>query len=185
MRNRSPFAAAVLAATLAAASLAACTTQPPAEQATAPGGDVKQLIAQLEDSSDARPLAGYQGVSVGEEELTVVDAGGAESRLALPADERYVSVAPYVDRTHECYFHNLATCRGELTDTEITVTFTDDDGQVLLQETARTAANGFAGFWLPQDVSGTITVEHDGRTGQVPFETAPGSPTCITTLRLA
>ena len=131
------------------------------------------------------PLLAEHGLtaSVRPEELIVSD-GTEELAVALPEDEFYLSVAPYVDSSHECFFHSLTTCQGELAEADIEVTFTTADGEVLLEETTTTFANGFAGFWLPRDVEGVLEVTHDGRTGQVPVATGEEDPTCLTTLQL-
>ena len=115
----------------------------------------------------------------------VVGNGAEEVSVPLPDDELYVSIAPFVETTHECYFHSLATCQGELVGEPVEVTITDAGGDVLVQETTTTYSNGFVGFWLPRDVEGTIEISAGDLTGSVPFATSEGSPTCVTTLQLA
>lgn len=108
-----------------------------------------------------------------------------EVSLDMPNDVTYVSVAPFVSQTHECFYHSLTTCRGELSAQQIEVRFIDDaTGDVILEETTTTFDNGFAGFWLPRNLSGTIEVTYDGKTGETPFSTANDAATCITTLQL-
>lgn len=108
-----------------------------------------------------------------------------EVSLDMPDDVSYVSVAPFVSQTHECFYHSLTTCRGELSAQQIEVRFIDDaTGNVILEETTTTFDNGFAGFWLPRNLSGTIEVTYDGKTGETPFSTANDAATCITTLQL-
>ncbi len=108
-----------------------------------------------------------------------------EAQLALPDDLFYLSLAPYVASTHECYYHNLASCQGELVGEDIEVTITAADGEVLVDETATTYENGFVGFWLPRDIEGTISVAWDGLTTTAPIATGPDDPTCVTTLQLS
>lgn len=146
------------------------------------GATGKEIVDALESTTQQRPLP--VGVSVREDHVLVSD-GSAEAAVPLPEDEFYVSVAPYVDGTHECYYHSLATCRGELAGEEVSIVITGDDGEVLVDETVTTEANGFTGFWLPRGIeAGTIEVTHDGHEGTVPLATTPGSPTCVTTLQL-
>lgn len=143
----------------------------------------KEIVDALESTTDPRPLA--LGVSVREDHVLVSD-GTAEAAVPLPEDEFYVSVAPFVESTHECYYHSLATCSGELVGEEVSVVITGDDGEVLVDETVTTEANGFTGFWLPRGIeAGTIEVTSEGYEGSVPLATTPGSPTCVTTLQLA
>lgn len=180
---------AVAAAGLLA--LAGCTNAAPSDTPPAPnavvqqlgfsGQSAQQIVEAIDSSPDARPL-GF-GASVRDSEL-VLTTGAEETALQLPADLFYLSVAPYQTRTHECYNHSLATCRGELGNADVSVKIVDDQGKVLVDKQTKTYANGFVGFWLPRDIQGTLTVTHDGVKGSAPFATTAGSPTCMTTLRL-
>ncbi|MDP2775217.1 MAG: CueP family metal-binding protein [Nocardioides sp.] len=115
----------------------------------------------------------------------LVSTGDEEYSLEVPDGRFYLSVAPYVDTTHECFNHSLTTCQGELTETDVDVTITDDtNDEVLVDEVRTTFANGFVGFWLPRDIEGTVSVEYDGKAGEVDFATGEESPTCLTTLQL-
>lgn len=112
----------------------------------------------------------------GSDEQTVVD---------LPADQFYLSVAPYRHRTHDCHFHSLTTCRGELAGEKLQVTITDrDSGEVLVDEVTETFDNGFAGFWLPRGINATIHVRHGEYSASEDIATGPDDPTCLTTLHL-
>ena len=93
---------------------------------------------------------------------------------------------PYRDQTHECYFHSLTTCKGELSDTEVRIVLTNADGDVLINEVRRTFDNGFVGIWVPRGIEGTLTVKHEGSEGTVDVSTrGQDDPTCITSLHLA
>ena len=182
----------LLPALLLAAALAGCST--PAPGTADPGAALlarhdlaglsgREMVELLDASPEERPLP--FGASVRPDEVVVGD-GSAEVGVPLPGDEFYVSIAPYRRHTHDCFHHNLATCRGEMSHRDVSVTFRDAAGRVLLEDEATTGANGFAGFWLPRDVTGTVTVTTDqGDAGTVPFGTGDDDPTCITTLRLA
>ena len=50
---------------------------------------------------------------------------------------------------------------------------------------ATTYANGFVGFWVPKDITGTVEITKDGKTGDVEFSSDKEGATCITTLQLA
>ncbi|GAA1146320.1 hypothetical protein MOX01_18520 [Microbacterium oxydans] len=146
--------------------------------------DVREVIARLEATALVdRPddlLA-----SVQPDTLVLRDAGGREGRLPLPDDAVYVSIAPFRDQTHECHFHSLTTCVGELADTEVRVTLTTDDGSMVVDETRRTQDNGFVGVWVPRGLETTLTVESQGLIGSVPLSTtSPDDRTCITDLQL-
>jgi hypothetical protein len=103
----------------------------------------------------------------------------------MPDDEVYISIAPYRDQTHDCYFHSLTTCLGELANAEVQVTLTGDDGEVLVDEVRQTYDNGFIGIWVPRGTTATLTVEYDGQAGTADISTMNSDdPTCITTLQL-
>lgn len=147
------------------------------------GMNGKEIVDHLDRLGGADRPAEIMA-SVRSDELLVTD-GQEEVGVELPDEEFYVSFAPYVDATHECYYHSLTTCQGELVEQDIDVTITTDDGEVLVEETTTTFANGFVGYWLPRDVEGTLEVSYDGYAGQVPIATGPEDPTCITTLQLS
>ena len=97
----------------------------------------------------------------------------------------YLSVAPYIDQTHDCFNHSLTTCQGELASTEVQVQIVDRAGNdVLVDETRTTFENGFTGFWLPRNIEGTLRITSDGRSAEADFTTHPDAPTCLTTMHL-
>lgn len=99
-------------------------------------------------------------------------------------DVTYVSMAPFVTRTHECSFHSLATCQGEMVNTPVTLKFTDASGKVIAEESDTTYVNGFVGLWLPRNLTGTMAVSAEGRTATAPLATGSEDPTCVTTIKL-
>lgn len=122
--------------------------------------------------------------SVRPDEL-VVSGEGTEVSLPMPEDRFYLSVAPYVDTTHECFNHSLTTCKGEMGGEDVQVRLVEDGtGSVVVGETKTVFDNGFVGLWLPKDMTGTLRITHGGRTGEVPISTHDDDPTCLTTLRL-
>ncbi|MFI7547507.1 CueP family metal-binding protein [Actinoplanes sp. NPDC049599] len=116
----------------------------------------------------------------------IVTGGTQEFSLAIPNDRFYLSVAPYVDKTHECFYHSLTTCKGELGGKDIQVTIVDKThDRVLVDEQRTVFANGFTGFWLPRDIKGTLRVSSGGKVAETAFTTDKDAPTCLTTLRLS
>lgn len=61
--------------------------------------------------------------------------------------------------SHDCFYHSLTTCLGELDNEDIQVTITDD-------------------------AIGLIEVSYQGRTGTTEFSTTDDGATCVTDLRL-
>lgn len=149
------------------------------------GLDATQIIDQLE----AAPLADRPTgliASIRPDELLLTDEAGNEATLAMPEDRFYLSVAPYVTQTHECYFHSLTTCTGEMSGAELDITVTDaTTGEVILSETRSTEANGFVGLWLPRGIQANLTISYEGRSATTPISTATDAdPTCLTTVQL-
>jgi hypothetical protein len=147
------------------------------------GMDPVTVIDHLDRlGGDDRPADLTASVRPGE---LVLAADGEEFQLDIPDDRFYLSIAPYVDQTHECFHHSLTTCTGELDAEEVQVEIVDEtNGEVLVDETTTTFDNGFVGFWLPRGIEGTLRVSYDGRTGQADFTTDDEAPTCLTSLRL-
>ncbi|WFE26098.1 CueP family metal-binding protein [Solwaraspora sp. WMMD791] len=118
-------------------------------------------------------------------ELLISD-GGQEHSLPIPADRFYLSVGPYLQQTHDCFFHAPTGCKGELAGKQVQVKVVNDaDGTVLMDESRTTFANGFVGLWLPRNITGTLQITSDGKTAESKISTSDDAPTCLTTLRLA
>ena len=145
------------------------------------GLSAEQVVDTLDADPRARPLPITGSVRPTE---VILSDGSTEVRLPL-GDQFRLSIAPYATRTHECFNHNLGTCQGELVDTPVHVTITADDGTVVVDEDATTKANGFVGFWVPRNLTGTVEITTDGRTGSAPFDSSADGATCMTTLRVA
>ena len=119
-------------------------------------------------------------------DVLIVSGDDAEVSLPIPADRFYLSVAPYVDTTHDCFNHSLTTCKGELGGEDVEVSLVEDGtGAVLVGEMRTVFDNGFVGFWLPKDTTGTLRITHDGKTAQTKVSTHADAPTCLTTMQLA
>lgn len=145
--------------------------------------DAVEVVDHLDRlGGDDRPTELMASVRANE---LVISSGEQEFNLGIPDDRFYLAFAPYVDQTHECFYHSLTTCRGELASTEIQVQVVDKaNGEVLVDDTRSTFENGFVGLWLPPDMEGTLRVSYDGKTGEVDITTDDDAPTCVTTLQL-
>lgn len=167
--------------------LACCSASPSAAEellaAHGQPGSAREVI----DALEALPLAQRPPellASVGTDVLTLSDASGREASLELPAEELYVSVAPFVTGTHECFFHSLTTCRGELAEEELDVRVEDASGTALIDETRTTAPNGFLGLWLPRDEELTLRLAGAAGEATTTLRTDAEAPTCLTTMQL-
>nr|WP_313315421.1 CueP family metal-binding protein [Dietzia maris] len=146
--------------------------------------DARGVIEHL----DTMPVAERPATllaSVQPTELVLTDtAGGSIATLPMPDEHFYLAVAPYEDQTHDCLFHSLTTCLGEMAGEPVDITVTDEAGQTVVDETRTAYDNGFVGLWLPRDLTGTLTVEHDGKSSTVPIATGDDDLTCLTTAHL-
>ncbi|MGC0249300.1 CueP family metal-binding protein [Pseudactinotalea sp. Z1748] len=112
--------------------LAGCSSSDPASEPTAGGDEAAFLathdlagmeVAEMIDHLDR--LGGKERptddiASIRPDELVLSD-GQQELAAQMPEDLFYLSVAPYVSRTHECFYHSLTTCQGELIDQDLQV----------------------------------------------------------------
>lgn len=202
MRARHVLAAAVLLVlTTTGCGSSSDDPAPPRSAASAPaatelladfdlaGLDAVQIVDRLDrlGGSD-RPADLIASVRPGELQLTATGSDGTEDELTLPipADRFYLSVAPYVEQTHECFYHSLTTCQGELGGKQISVQIVDEtSGTTLVDGTHTVFDNGFVGFWLPRGIEGTLRIGYDGAQGETTFGTGEDDPTCLTTVQLA
>ena len=146
------------------------------------GMDAVEMIDHL----DRVPLAERPTdliASVMPEQLVLASAT-EETALELPEDSFYLSIAPFTNQTHECHFHSLTTCVGEMSEEDVHVTITDESGEVLVDEQRTTFDNGFVGVWVPADTSGTIEISYNDMTGTTDFASDDEAATCITDLQL-
>jgi len=148
------------------------------------GMDARQIIDRL----DALPVEDRPAgliASVRPDVLALSDQG---RELALPMPEEfYVSIAPYRSQTHDCVFHSLTTCLGELPDEEFRVVATDTaTGTTVLDETRTSFDNGFIGLWLPRGTQIEVLItDGAGRSASAMVDTAAlDSASCLTTMRL-
>lgn len=186
-QNASQPAASTPAASSAQANPSAPSTDPAAVEAMLAkydleGKDAKAIIDELERTHDDKEK-GLMG-SVRHDQLVLRDDSG-QVALPMPADQTYVSFAPYMNQTHDCFFHSLATCQGEMVEKPVSLKVTDSSGKVIAEEEAKTYINGFVGLWLPRDVTGQIEIDADGKKATAPLSTAADSPTCVTTIKVS
>jgi Periplasmic copper-binding protein CueP len=191
MKRLAPVAAAVLV--LAGCASSPTAAEPPRSAAESSilaehnlaGLDGREIVDRLERIAVAARQSDLR-VSVRPSELLLSEVGSTESMVVdLPDDVFYLSIAPYVEKTHDCYFHSLTTCRGELAGEAVHVTITErTTGKVLVDEVTETFDNGFIGFWLPSGIDATIAVDYLRYSASRAISTGPDDPTCLTTVRL-
>lgn len=149
------------------------------------GLDGREIVDRLDRTPVTDRPSGLRA-SVRPDALLLSEAGADESTVVeLPLGEFYLSIAPYVEKTHDCFYHSLTTCRGELGGQVVHVTITNrDTGDVLVDEVTRTFDNGFVAYWLPKGINATVSVQHEGHRASHDIATGPDDPTCLTTVHL-
>src|SRR5699024_10618850 len=96
----------------------------------------------------------------------------------------FVSIAPYINETHPCKDHSLTGCQGELVEEEFEIYIQDTEGNIMVDDSWKTEANGFIDLWLPRDTTYQITINHNGKKVESEFSTFENDGTCITTMQL-
>lgn len=149
------------------------------------GLGVRELIETL-DATPKSERSSTLMASVQPNELVLSDDQGREASIPMPEDEIYIAIAPFLDRSHECHFHSLTTCVGELGNTPVNVSVTDlATGEVIYGGEIQTHDNGFLGVWLPKAGDVEVMVAHEGRQATTVLATSGDDiPTCITTMQL-
>lgn len=141
--------------------------------------DIKQMVEDY--TLGTLPAA---SASITSSELIVTDENQVETIYDLPDEEFFVSIAPFKTETHPCDIHSLTGCQGELVDVDVAVLVEDLEGNVILDETRQTEANGFIDIWLPRDETFKVTMTQDGLETTAEISTFDGDNTCITTMQL-
>ncbi|NJJ41298.1 CueP family metal-binding protein [Paenibacillus apii] len=140
-------------------------------------------IKQLVNDYSAGKLEA-KSASITSSKLTVTAENNNKTTYSLPDDEFFVSIAPYVNKTHPCATHSLTGCQGEMEKEKFNVTITDADGKVIIKDVFETFDNGFIDFWLPRDQTFHVRIEHDGKSSESDISTFEGDNTCISTMKL-
>lgn len=143
----------------------------------------EEIVDTLEADTRERPLP--LEASVRSDEV-IVSQDGYETSVPLQSGLFYVSFAPYRDQTHECRYHALGSCQGELVGETFRVEVSDQAGNPVIEDQRTTGTNGFIGLWLPKDDRFMLTVTaEDQMSAQVEIGTSADDPTCVTTVQLS
>ena len=79
----------------------------------------------------------------------------------------------------------MTGCQGELVDEEFEVDIEDMKGNVIVDETLKSQANGFIDLWLPRDKRYRVTISNGGKMVESELSTFENDNTCITTMQLS
>ncbi|WP_440895000.1 CueP family metal-binding protein [Amphibacillus sp. Q70] len=141
--------------------------------------DIKALVHEYSVGNIDDEVASITGT-----ELIVTPEDGNEVTYSLPEDEFFVSIAPYINQTHPCTYHNLTGCQSELIEEELDVYIEDSEGNAVLDEKVTTLANGFFDLWLPRDETYQIMIQYQDMEVEAEISTFEEDATCITTMQL-
>lgn len=149
------------------------------------GLDARAVIDKL----DTMPVAQRPNnlmASVRPDQLILIDENKQQVSMPIPEDQFYLSFAPFKTQTHDCHFHSLTTCLGEMQNEEVKVTITDvKTGEKIVDRTMKTFDNGFVGVWLPRGIEATLNVEQGELSASSKISTATSEDaTCLTTMQL-
>jgi hypothetical protein len=126
-----------------------------------------------------------ESASISSTQLTVKESDGKTASYSLPKDEFFVSIAPYVNKTHPCATHSLSGCQGEMVEEEFQISVQDTDGNTVMDnETVKSQPNGFIDLWLPRDKTYHVTIEQNGKKAASDISTFEQNDTCVTTMQL-
>ncbi len=140
---------------------------------------------EIIDTLQTRPKSENKYNLVAGVKATELELKDDQGSVTVPITEGfYLSVAPYIQMTHECFNHSLTTCQGELVNEPIQLKIFDTNGKTLFDQSVTTEANGFYGVWLERDQQITVLATYKDYAGSVVTTTNADAPTCVTTLKL-
>lgn len=141
--------------------------------------EVKQLVSDYSNGNIED-----QSASINSTQLIVKNQDNSQLTYALPNDEFFVSIAPYIKQTHPCATHSLTGCRGELINQDFEVYIEDNDGNVIMDGKITSNSHGFIDLWLPRDKEFHISISQNEKTVKSKFSTFESDDTCNTTMQL-
>ncbi|MDT8337152.1 MAG: CueP family metal-binding protein [Candidatus Izemoplasmatales bacterium] len=115
--------------------------------------EITELIERLENNE----FTGEVKSSITDQEVRIL-IEDYEYKFALPEDMLYISFAPFISLTHECYTHSLTGCQGEMVNQEVYVRIYDLDGNVVSEGFENTGEDGFIGLFLDSNEKYKILV---------------------------
>ncbi len=141
-------------------------------------------IKELVDDYSGNTTTG-KTASITSTELIVTDSDNNATAYDLPAEEFFVSIAPFINETHPCDIHSLTGCQGEMTNESFDIYIEDMDGNVVLDDTINSEANGFIDLWLPRNQTFNVDIAYEGKQVNSEISTFEEDGTCITTMHLS
>ncbi|WP_148629480.1 CueP family metal-binding protein [Bacillus sp. E214] len=147
------------------------------EESKEEGQDIREMVQDYSTGS-------FDNVSASITSHKLIVKDDKEKSYDLPAEEFFVSIAPYVKETHPCEIHSLTGCQGELVNKDFNVYIQDEDGKVIVDETMTSLENGFIDIWLPREKTYQVRINYGEKTSETTISTFKDDNTCITTMQL-
>ena len=141
--------------------------------------DIKQMVHDY----SARTITS-ESASITSTQLIVDSGTSNETTYDLPDNEFFLSVAPYLEKTHPCATHSLTGCQGEMANQDFDVLIEDADGKEVMNGAVKSQPNGFIDLWLPRDQTYKITITQGGKQAKSEISTFKKDDTCLTTMQL-
>lgn len=141
--------------------------------------DIKQLVKDLNENKTEGLTA-----SITSTELVIKDENGKETVHDLSNEDFFISIAPYLVKTHVWTNHFLTGCKGELVNKNFEVLITNMNGDVIIEKIINSGDNGFLDFWLPRNTEYKVQIKYQDKISEMNISTFVEDPTCITTMKL-
>ena len=141
--------------------------------------NIVELIDSLENDNHTKEVL----ASISGDTLALSLEGQAYS-FDIPNDFFYISFAPYINSTHDCYTHSLTGCQGELTNKDMFISIYDGLGNLIEEKTMNTGDDGFIGLYLDRFENYQIHVSYQALNSQFLVDTSLNQ-TCFTEERLS
>jgi len=142
------------------------------------GLDTKELIIALENNL----LEDILVASI-DDEFIVYYIQEERYVHKLEVDLHYISFAPYIGLTHECYIHSLTGCQGELLMEDVYIEIYDESGEKIFSDTLNTGEDGFIGLFLESNKVYNVKVESSGYSSEFQID-GYSKQTCYTEVKL-
>lgn len=141
------------------------------------GLSIEELVVHLDKNGNK-----YNDIkaSINGEHLIIIK-NDKSYEFALPKNKFYVSIAPYINETHPCKYHNFITCRSELKNEDFYVKVIDKNNNTIFESNVNSYYNGFSGLWLPRNMEGFIEIRYFDKSVITQISTYKDSNTCLTT----
>lgn len=140
--------------------------------------NVIELIEKLENNDFPDELS----ASITEEQVLIYFKEDTYE-IDIPENVLYISFAPYLTYTHDCFRHSLTGCQGELVNKDMLIKVYSQNEELIFSRQENTGDDGFIGLFLESNQTYKIEITYENT--QVMFMVQSGtSQTCYSELQL-